>query len=925
MLWNDTRAQSVQIGAVLMFGIFIISLSFWQAFIIPDQNEEVEFNHNQDVQEQMTELRTVVNSMPDASTTRSATIDTGVRYPTRTIFRNPPPATGLLETVETNNDDYAVGIKNAEPAENNLANLWGLNGEQSNTTYETGAIQYTPRYNEYNNPPRTLYEHSVAYNKFDLEESTLPISRQSLIRDNRISLITLDGELREEQIERTSIDFDPLSTQTQTVTVEPTDNEFVTLNIPTKLDLTRWERLIDTDVHEVTEPDTDPFETDDDIQTVQLVLDANRDAGPRSSYSLQLAHVGIGSGTSTPGSAYLTSTNSHSTTITESNTEQVTVEVRDRFNNPVSDERVNATIVNSDDFTGGELSGVEKSVEDDEPDEDTESAAITNENGKATFEFDTAGMTVSGSQDVEILFEIADPAIETGSISEDDNPTTLQETITVQEATDGDGQPAEYEIEWDEINNAGDFENCTEDDDVEECELSAGESETLSFGTIPSSVSGHAEFSLSDGSVIEDFNSGEFSKSFENGDGSVSLTAGQQDGSTDVVIYSGGDRDKVRVTVVEVGDLTIRVDDISSQTDDRGEFITSVDSVDVTDEFERVEIEYNPASGGADQINSFTSERASLRYTSGDGVFGEDVDITVTVFESDGDGGEQVAEERTIQATADAENDIEEIVRQESSPEIETSEFTDTSDDTVEYEIDYTIEENTGFEEIQAFLVGLEDDTGFDEADNVAASDSVTLSTDQGVDSEFKLALHVVDDDGVVVDTRIETVTPTADEEDPDEPLVFDGNLETVGTDGSAIQFDIQSTIDDDITIDGIQIQSTIDEASEIYGPNDGDDREVEISGSQQDGFINQGGQATNQALQTDGSSQQLEDDAIIDPSDDATVFVGDFGEVTGQGGNSELVEYSFTDLERVSEGDEDVRITLEFNDDEVDFFFAES
>ena len=136
MFRNDTRGQSVQLGAILLCGILIILLSTWQVTEVPGQNEKIEFNHNQDVQQQLTELRTTVHSMPAEDKTRSATVDLGVRYPSRMIFLNPPPATGTLETVGTEDETYSFSIENAEPADDNLGDLWNRTG----STYDTGTI-----------------------------------------------------------------------------------------------------------------------------------------------------------------------------------------------------------------------------------------------------------------------------------------------------------------------------------------------------------------------------------------------------------------------------------------------------------------------------------------------------------------------------------------------------------------------------------------------------------------------------------------------------------------------------------------------------------------------------------------------------------------------------------------------------------------
>ncbi|MFC7028748.1 hypothetical protein ACFQH8_17685 [Halomicroarcula sp. GCM10025710] len=62
-LVGDERGQAIQIGAVLLFGVLIISFSTYQAFVVPDQNRGIEFSHNQEVQSQMQDLRNAVVSV----------------------------------------------------------------------------------------------------------------------------------------------------------------------------------------------------------------------------------------------------------------------------------------------------------------------------------------------------------------------------------------------------------------------------------------------------------------------------------------------------------------------------------------------------------------------------------------------------------------------------------------------------------------------------------------------------------------------------------------------------------------------------------------------------------------------------------------------------------------------------------------------
>ena len=106
---DDERAAAIQVGAVLLFGILIISMAMYQATVVPDQNEGVEFNHNQEVQGQMQDLRNTVVSVPGGGGGGSVTVELGTRYPSRSLLVNPGPAYGSLRTVGTN-DESARGI-----------------------------------------------------------------------------------------------------------------------------------------------------------------------------------------------------------------------------------------------------------------------------------------------------------------------------------------------------------------------------------------------------------------------------------------------------------------------------------------------------------------------------------------------------------------------------------------------------------------------------------------------------------------------------------------------------------------------------------------------------------------------------------------------------------------------------------------------
>ncbi|MFC7136658.1 hypothetical protein ACFQRB_09430 [Halobaculum litoreum] len=92
--------MTVQIGAVILFGFLIVALSTYQAAVVPDQNREVEFLHNQEVQ---TDVVQVANSLSATGRTGSAapqTVALGTRYPSRALFVNPPPRGGACTRID---------------------------------------------------------------------------------------------------------------------------------------------------------------------------------------------------------------------------------------------------------------------------------------------------------------------------------------------------------------------------------------------------------------------------------------------------------------------------------------------------------------------------------------------------------------------------------------------------------------------------------------------------------------------------------------------------------------------------------------------------------------------------------------------------------------------------------------------------------
>ncbi|WP_324757681.1 Ig-like domain-containing protein [Haloarcula montana] len=338
---GEERAQSVQVGAVLLFGILIIAFSTYQAFVVPDQNREVEFNHNQEVQQQLQDLRNSIVSVPGTSSTEAVSVQLGTRYPSRLLALNPGPSSGTLRTDGTETDDINVTIDNAS-ASGETGDYW--TGTQPRR-YNTGTVVYSPNYNLYD-APDTFYENSVAFNQFRTGNITL--SEQTVVNGRSISLVALNGTLSRSSSGSTTVDVRPVSHSERTITVT---NDSATTNVSvsflTRIPESTWETELLAE-----EIDSTPGSGDDD----RYVADVSSTDGPGPyrqltitfergvDYQLQLAKAGVGVGATDTSAAYMTNISGNGAQVTRGESTELVLEVRDSYNNPVRGTAVSASV-----------------------------------------------------------------------------------------------------------------------------------------------------------------------------------------------------------------------------------------------------------------------------------------------------------------------------------------------------------------------------------------------------------------------------------------------------------------------------------------------------------------------------------------------------------------------------------------------------
>ena len=330
---NDERGVSEVIGAILVFGLLIALMAIIQTQAVPAANEEVEFNHNQDIQSDLIQFKEASSRTIVSGSTESTRIRMGATYPSRMLFFNPQNPGGTIRATGSGE----AQISNVESPNGDVNGYIGDDNEIAGL--DTKRLEYEPQYNEFREAPTTVMEYGALYNTFDDEEKDVLVTNEpDVVNGNTIDLTFFGGNLSRTTAQSMSLESRPMSAPARTVTIRPSNgDENITLTLPTRLSAEEWEELLG---------DEDNFisASDGAGNTVKIHLEPTR-------YQLRMAKIGVGGGIIEPGPAYITRASGQSQTLDPDSAQQLPIEVRDKFNNPVSGVEVNVSV------SSGDLSG----------------------------------------------------------------------------------------------------------------------------------------------------------------------------------------------------------------------------------------------------------------------------------------------------------------------------------------------------------------------------------------------------------------------------------------------------------------------------------------------------------------------------------------------------------------------------------------
>jgi len=312
-----------------LLGVLVLLLTINQAAIVPSQNQNVEFAHNDRLQSDLLDVRNGLIRAATSGNTQPNSVELGTSFPSRLIAINPASASGSLAPSSARGNATVSG---AVPLDRNARTYWS--NESHSMRYETMGFRYQPSYREYGTAPSTVYENTVLYNEFaDGQNRTL--SGQSIVDGRTISLIALRDVPTQSSSGRVGMDLraiSPSSTQVRTIAVTAGE-EPLTITLPTQLDDETWTELLAGE----------PYVEDVSVAggEVTITLAETRD-GSEVTYNLRTSAVTASRSVEQPEPAYVTVVDGANRSVPENTTNTLTAEVRDRYNNPVSGATVDA-------------------------------------------------------------------------------------------------------------------------------------------------------------------------------------------------------------------------------------------------------------------------------------------------------------------------------------------------------------------------------------------------------------------------------------------------------------------------------------------------------------------------------------------------------------------------------------------------------
>ena len=255
---RDRRGQSVVIGTVIIFGFLIAALSLYQVQVVPQQNGQVEFQHSEQVRNDLVDLRAGILQAGSTERDQYETVRLGTEYPPRLLGINPPAPAGTLRT----SDSHPINITYA-------------NNDTLIESIPTRFIEYRSGYNEIDRSS-TWIDSSVLYvDARDDGDGVAIIEEQELVVNDTLRIVAVQNEFQTSRTGRVSLELYLKENLDESTNLSGFDGP-VNVSIPTRLDDDYWSESIQSGSVTYNRVNTSAFPNANDpyVSALELQVDS---------------------------------------------------------------------------------------------------------------------------------------------------------------------------------------------------------------------------------------------------------------------------------------------------------------------------------------------------------------------------------------------------------------------------------------------------------------------------------------------------------------------------------------------------------------------------------------------------------------------------------------------------------------------------
>ena len=281
---SRNSASVIPLGFILVVTIITLALIIFHTTTLPALSKDSEIDAHQDVETDFIRMDSAVYQVATTGIPQPVVMGNRIQYPPSVAPIKTPTPMLRTEGPHTASFDNAIFTENAT---------------EFNETRETNSILFNRDYNYYTTARDFGYEHGVFYtqppNGTLGEDSILVRDKQTLINDDTINFISLEGDLSFSRPSPTQVSISADESEERHDTITNAAGEHLELVVPTRIPQAEWDALLDSEhiangghvtniSYEVTNPQSGE---DDDVNYVIIEME------PGIEYDINLYTVDI--------------------------------------------------------------------------------------------------------------------------------------------------------------------------------------------------------------------------------------------------------------------------------------------------------------------------------------------------------------------------------------------------------------------------------------------------------------------------------------------------------------------------------------------------------------------------------------------------------------------------------------------------------